>query len=49
VAAPIVVTARGVVLNGHARLAMARQLTIEELPAIVVKHADLRTRLREEY
>jgi len=28
---------------------MARQLTIEELPAIVVKHPDLRTRLREEY
>jgi len=49
VAAPIVVTARGVVLNGHARLAMARQLTIEELPAIVVKHPDLRTRLREKY
>ena len=49
VAAPIVVTARGVVLNGHARLAMARQLTIEELPAIVVKHSDLRTRLREKY
>jgi ParB-like chromosome segregation protein Spo0J len=48
-ASPIVVTARGVVLNGHARLAMARQLTIEELPAIVVKHPDLRTRLREEY
>jgi len=28
---------------------MARQLTIEELPAIVVKHSDLRTRLREKY
>lgn len=39
---PIVVTARGVVLNGHARLAVARQLGIDELPAIVVCHPDIR-------
>jgi ParB-like chromosome segregation protein Spo0J len=48
VASPIVVTARGVVVNGHTRLAVARQLGVAEMPAIVVAHPDLRTRLREE-
>ena len=47
-AAPIVVTARGMVVNGHARLAVARQLRVAEMPAIVVAHPDIRTRLREE-
>jgi len=47
-AAPIVVTARGVVVNGHARLAVAHAAGIDMLPAVVVKHPDLRTRLREE-
>ena len=42
-AAPIVVTARGMVVNGHARLAVAQQLGIDELPAIVVKHPDIRS------
>ena len=42
-AAPIVVTARGVVVNGHARLAVAQQLGIDELPAIVVRHPDIRS------
>ena len=45
--APIVVTARGVVVNGHARLAAAQQLGIDEVPVVVVKHPDLR-RLRSE-
>jgi len=35
VAAPIVVTAAGVVINGHARLAVAQQLGAVEVPAIV--------------
>jgi len=42
-AAPIVVTARGVVVSGHARLAVAQQLGIDELPAMVVKHPDIRS------
>jgi ParB-like chromosome segregation protein Spo0J len=46
-AAPIVVTASGVVVNGHARLAVARQLGVADMLAIVVAHPDLRTRLRE--
>ena len=33
-AAPIVVTARGMVLNGHARLAVAQQCGADEVPAI---------------
>jgi ParB-like chromosome segregation protein Spo0J len=45
---PIVVTGRGVVVNGHARLAVAQQMGVDELPAIVVKHPDIRTRQREE-
>ena len=48
VAAPIVVTAMGVVVNGHARLAAAQQLGVDELPAIVLEHPDIRTRQREE-
>jgi ParB-like chromosome segregation protein Spo0J len=48
VAAPILVTARGVVLNGHARLAVAQQLGVDEVPAIVLKHPDIRTWQREE-
>jgi ParB-like chromosome segregation protein Spo0J len=48
VAAPIVVTAAGVVINGHARLAVAQQLGAVEVPAIVVAHPDFRMRLREE-
>jgi ParB-like chromosome segregation protein Spo0J len=47
-AGPIVVTARGLVVNGHARLAVAQQLGEDEVPAIVVKHPDIRTRQREE-
>jgi ParB-like chromosome segregation protein Spo0J len=31
-----------VVVNGHARLAVAQQLGIDELPAIVVRHPDIR-------
>lgn len=42
VAAPLVVTTTGVVVNGHARLEAARQLGIDELPAIVVRHPDIR-------
>jgi len=48
VAAPIVVTARGVVVNGHTRLAVAQQLGVGEVPAIVVKHPDIRSMQREE-
>ena len=47
-AGPIVVTARGVVVNGHARLAAARECGVDELPDIVVRHPDIRTRQREE-
>jgi ParB-like chromosome segregation protein Spo0J len=47
-AAPIVVTARGMVLNGHARLAVAQQCGADEVPAIVVKHPDIRTGQQEE-
>jgi ParB-like chromosome segregation protein Spo0J len=47
-AGPIVVTAKGVVVNGHARLAVAQQLGVDELPAIVVKHPDIRTGQTEE-
>ena len=43
-----VVTAKGVVVNGHARLAVAQQLGVDELPAIVVKHPDIRTGQTEE-
>ena len=42
-ASPIVITATGVVVNGHARLAVAQQLGIDEVPAIVVKHPDIRS------
>ena len=42
-ASPVVVTARGVVVNGHSRLAVAQQLCIDELPAIVVRHPDIRS------
>jgi ParB-like chromosome segregation protein Spo0J len=42
-ASPVVVTARGVVVNGHSRLAVAQQLGIDELPAIVVRHPDIRS------
>ena len=42
-ASPLVVTARGVVVNGHSRLAVAQQLGIDELPAIVVRHPDIRS------
>jgi len=48
VLAPIVVTGRGVVLDGHARLAAARECGLDELPAIVVRHPDIRTQQREE-
>jgi hypothetical protein len=34
-----------VVVNGHARLAVAR---VDEFPAMVVKHPEIRTQLREE-
>jgi len=47
-AAPIVVTARGVVLDGHVRLEAAREIGIDEVRAVVVKHPDLRANLREE-
>jgi ParB-like chromosome segregation protein Spo0J len=47
-ASPVVVTARGVVVNGHSRLAVAQQLGIDEVPAIVVKHPDIRSGQREE-
>ena len=47
-AAPIVVTARGVVVNGHARLAVAREIGIDMVTAVVVKHPDIRTQMREE-
>jgi ParB-like chromosome segregation protein Spo0J len=40
---PIVVTATGVVVNGHARLAVAREIGIDEVPAIVVRHPDIRS------
>jgi ParB-like chromosome segregation protein Spo0J len=42
IASPVVVTARGVV-NGHARLAVAQQLGIDELRAIAVRHPDIRS------
>ena len=42
-ASPIVITATGMVVNGHARLAVAQQLGIDEVPAIVVKHPDIRS------
>ena len=42
-ASHIVITAKGVVVNGHSRLAVAQQLGIDELPAIVVKHPDIRS------
>jgi ParB-like chromosome segregation protein Spo0J len=42
-ASPLVVTARGVVVNGHSRLAVAQQLGIDELLAIVVRHPDIRS------
>ena len=45
---PIVVTAGGVVVNGHARMAMARRLGMEEVPTIVVRHPDLRSMRVEE-
>jgi ParB-like chromosome segregation protein Spo0J len=48
VAAPIVVTAAGVVVNGHARLVVAQQYGIDEVPAIVVKHPEIQTRPVEE-
>jgi ParB-like chromosome segregation protein Spo0J len=32
-----------VVVNGHSRLAVAQQLGIDELPAIVVRHPDIRS------
>lgn len=44
---PVVVTAAGVVVNGHARLAAAQHLEIDEVPVAVVKHPDLR-RLQSE-
>jgi ParB-like chromosome segregation protein Spo0J len=47
-ATPIAVTARGVVLSGRARLAAARECGMDELPAIVVKHPDIRTGQQEE-
>ena len=40
---PIVVTAGGVVVDGQVRLAAAQQLGMDEVPAIVVKHPDLRS------
>ena len=42
------VTATGVVIDGHARLAVAREIGIDEVRAVVVKHPDLRAGLREE-
>jgi len=48
VASPIVVTARCVVVNGYARLAAARQLGFDEMPAVLVRHPDMRRSLREE-
>jgi hypothetical protein len=44
---PIVVTTRGLVLDGYARLAAARECGVDEVPAIVVKHPDIRGRQRE--
>lgn len=45
---PIVVTAMGVAVNGHARLAAARDLGIDEVRAVVIHHPDLRAGFREE-
>jgi len=47
VPAPIVLTNRGVVLDGYARLAAARECGVNEVPAIVVKHPDIRSRQGE--
>jgi ParB-like chromosome segregation protein Spo0J len=47
IAGPIV-TSKGMVVNGHARLAVERECGVDELPAIVVTHPDIPTRQREE-
>ena len=39
---PVVVTAKGVVVNGHARVVAAQQSGIAEVPAVVLKHPDIR-------
>ena len=39
---PITVSAKGVVVNGHARAVAAQQLGLDEVPAVVVKHPDYR-------
>ena len=45
---PLVVTTMGAVVNGHARLVVAQQHGIDEVPAIVVRHPDIRSSQREE-
>jgi ParB-like chromosome segregation protein Spo0J len=41
---PIVVTfGDAVVVDGHARMAAALQLGVDDVPALVVNHLDLRT------
>jgi len=46
---PIVVTSGdAVVVDGHARLAAAQQFGVDEVPAVVVNHPDLRTRQRKD-
>ena len=39
---PIVVTAKGVVISGHARVLAAREAGIAEVPAVVLRHPDVR-------
>jgi hypothetical protein len=39
---PITVTAKGVVVNGHARVLAARSLGLDEVQAVVIKHPDYR-------
>ena len=41
-ARPVVATARGVVVDGHARVLAAQQAGIGDVPTVVVKHPDVR-------
>jgi ParB-like chromosome segregation protein Spo0J len=45
---PIIVTSKGMVVNGHARPAVAREYGVDELRAIAVTQPDIPTRQREE-
>jgi ParB-like chromosome segregation protein Spo0J len=46
---PIVITnSDAVVVDGHARLAAAQHLGVDEIPAVIVNHPDLRARQKEE-